>query len=327
MAMTFNSNLMKPLITGSLAYDYLMRIHGRFADRLSAAPDGVFHAAYVAPSLRKLFGGCAANIAYALRKLGDDPVLMATAGGDFAPYRDYLRGHDINIEHVLELADFYTAQAYISTDDDDNQFIVFYPGATAEAQRQSIATVAAAITPPLAIVAPNGKEGMCRHCRELATQQTPFLFDPGQAIGLFSGEELLTCMRQCTYAIFNAGEFAVLQNATGAAATALAAMVDALIITHGEDGSEIIFGDRTLRAACIRVGDTRDPTGCGDAYRAGIMHGLMRGWEWEHIIVHAAAVAGIKAANYGGNGYELSPAKVQELCGEHGATTTATRKQ
>lgn len=284
---------MQPLITGSLAYDCLAHVVGKFAD-------GV--AAHVAPSLRRAPGGCAGNIAYALRRLGDAPTLMATAGGDFADYAAHLRRYDVDDAHVLVLAEMYTAQAFVATDADGAQFTVFHPGATGEAHRQRVAD---APPSPLAIVAPNGKEGMLQHCRDLAAGGTPFIFDPGQMLGQFSAEQLRDCLAQCAYAIFNADEFALFQKMTSLTQAEVAATVRALLLTHGADGSEV-FADGVVECVgAVRLGDG-NPTGCGDAYRAGIIHALLRGWEWEKTIRFASVVAGLKAASDNPQGYDLS---------------------
>ena len=264
---------MEPLITGSLAYDNLMHICGRFQDRLPAQPSGGFSAAYLTPSLSRVRGGCAGNIAYALHMLGDAPTVMATAGSDFPPYADYLTALGISTAHIMVLEDFYTAQAYIVTDEENNQFIVFHPGACGEAHRQRISSLPT--PPPMAIVSPNGKEGMLQHSRDLAAAGVPFIFDPGQAIGMFSGEELEECLTLAPYAIFNESEFATAQQTTGLTADAAAAMTDALFVTDGERGSRVLVGGEVLSAECVRVGETKDPTGCGDAYRAGLIHGLL----------------------------------------------------
>lgn len=310
---------MKPLITGSLAYDYLMQTDVPFASRLPARTgDGLssgektFSVAYEAPTLTRNFGGCAGNIAYALRHLGDAPAIMATAGGeDFHLYREYLRGQEISTEQILLLDGFYTAQAYITTDSGGNQFILFHPGATAEAHRQDIAAADAA---PLAIVSPNGKQGMLRHCRTLAAQKTPFIFDPGQAVGLFDGDEILECLRLANYVIANGGEFEMMQRAVGKLTREeVIDLTDAFILTHGENGSEIYAGGEVLRVQCVKLGETRDPTGCGDAYRGGLIYALMRGWGWQSAGQFAAVIAGIKAGHGSAQGYELSFAKAAQV--------------
>ncbi|MDM5147437.1 carbohydrate kinase family protein [Candidatus Persebacteraceae bacterium Df01] len=298
---------MLPLITGSIAFDYIMRVNGRFTERLPTPLHPGFSAAYATPSLRRAFGGCAGNIAYGLRQLGDSPTIMGTVGDDFSPYRKYLRSLDIDDTYVKTIPDIFTAQAYIINDDDNSQLILFHAGAANEAHQQSIVDLPT--PPPLAIVSPNGREGMLRFGRELAAAQTPFIFDPGQAIDLFSGEELITLMEQCTWAIVNADEFAALEKTTGISRTRATEMVQALIITYGENGSEVFASDTHYHADAARLGETQDTTGCGDAYRAGVIHGLLRDWEWPRIIRFAAVVAGAKAVHNGGQGYCITAAE------------------
>lgn len=295
---------MNPLITGSLAFDYLLRIDGAFGDRLPAPPQDGFSAAYLCPQLSRTWGGCAGNIAYALRMLDEQPAIMATAGSDFSPYAERLRALGIATDSIMQLPDFYTAQAHMVTDGKGSQLVFFHPGATAEAHRQRIADLP--LPPPLAIVAPNGKAAILQHCRDLAAAGVPFIFDPGQAIGMFSAAELRECLELAPYAIFNAGEFGILQQATGLSPAAAAAMLEALFITDGENGSQALAGGETIRCGCVHLGATQDPTGCGDAYRAGLLYGLLRQWEWQPLLNFAAVVAAIKAMHTGGQGYAMS---------------------
>lgn len=294
---------MAPLITGSLAYDTLMHISGRFRDRLPMQAEGNFSAAYLTPHLSRALGGCAGNIAYALHQLGDTPQIVATAGKDFAPYAAHLSQLGISTQHILILEDFFTAQATMVTDEDGSQVILFHPGATGEAHRQRLSALP---PPPLAIVSPNGKQGMLQHCRDLAAAGAPFIFDPGQAVGMFSAAELQECLHLAPYAIFNQSEFEVVQRVCGLSREAAAAQVQALFVTHGEDGSQVLSGGEVTRAPCVHVGETQDPTGCGDAYRAGILYALLRGWAWQPMLNFAAVIAAIKATHAGGQGYALS---------------------
>ena len=188
---------MMHLITDSLAFDYLLRVQGRFGERLFAPPPPAFTAAYVAPTMQRAFGGCAGNIAYGLRQLDDVPILMATAGGDITPYRQRLQQLGIDDSYVLEIDDAYTAQAFIASDEDESQINIFHPGATAFAHRQSVRDLSE--KPKLATVSPNGRDGMLRFGRELQEDGVPFVFDPGQAIGLFVAAELREMARCLRY--------------------------------------------------------------------------------------------------------------------------------
>ncbi|MCH9705336.1 MAG: carbohydrate kinase family protein [Proteobacteria bacterium] len=304
---------MSPLITGSLAFDYLMRIEEPFNNQFPTTAQE-FSAAYIAPTLSRVFGGCAGNITYALQHLGEQPQLMATAGNDFSPYADYLHQMGVSTEHVIMLPDFYTAQAYVVTDCNHSQFIVFHPGATAEAHRQDISILP---PPPLAIISPNGKAGILQHCRTCAETNIPFIFDPGQAISLFSGEEIKECLTLAPYAIFNKGEWETAQRASGLNITETTKMLKALFITNGEAGSQAFIGTDTLQATCVHLGETKNPTGCGDAYRAGLIYGLMRNWEWQSLLNFATVVAATCATHDSGQGYPLSLAAVSEAYQQH----------
>lgn len=299
----------KVLVTGSLAFDYIMRIGGRFGERLPDASAAGFSAAFTAPSMRRLFGGCAGNIAYGLRLLGGAPALMAAVGEDFAPYRKHLADCNISDENILEIKGMLTAQAFVINDDDESQMIFFHPGAAAEAHRQSAAGLPA--PPQLAIVSPNGREGMLRFGRELAKNKTPFIFDPGQAAGLFSGEELREMLELCQIAIFNQDEYAFCQKQAGAIP---AGEKRAVIITHGDSGSEILADGKTYRAAAASFGKTADTTGCGDAYRAGLIYGILHEWKWQQTAQFASVVAGVKAAHEGGQGYKLTAEEAAAHC-------------
>ncbi|MBE8158784.1 MAG: carbohydrate kinase family protein [Betaproteobacteria bacterium] len=294
------------LVTGSLAFDYIMRIGGRFSERLSGPAAAGFSAAFIAPSMRRSFGGCAGNIAYGLRQLGGAPLLMAAVGEDFAPYRHYLTARGIGDSHLLEIKGALTAQAFVISDDDDSQLIFFHPGATDEAHRQSAAGLP--VPPQFATVSPNGREGMLRFGRELAAAKTPFIFDPGQAVGLFSDGELEEMVSLCQIAIFNHDEYAYCRKKTDAVP---AGKNSALIITRGDAGSEISAGGKTHRTAAVKFGKTADTTGCGDAYRAGLIYGALREWKWPQIIQFASVVAGVKAECTGGQGYEITAAEAE----------------
>ena len=297
------------LVTGSLAYDFIMQIGGRFADRLEAKPAAGFSAAYTAPAMRRMFGGCAGNVAYGLRQLGGDWSLMGTVGEDFDPYRKYLKKNGGGELHLLKIKGKLTAQAYLIGDSEGSQMIFFHPGASAEAHRQSVADLPS--PPDIAIVGPNGREGMLRFCRELSAAGIPFMFDPGQAVGLFSAEELEEMISLCQIAAFNRDEHEFCLRKTQARPSGASG---AVIITHGAGGSEIWADGRTYRTGAVDFGRAADITGCGDAYRAAVLHAWFRGWEWMHIIRFASVVAGAKAVCMGGQGYTISAAEAETYC-------------
>ena len=298
------------LVTGSLAFDYIMRVGGRFGSRLEPTMSAGFSAAFVAPSLQRRFGGCAGNIAYGLRQLGESPVLMATAGEDFPPYREHLRLSDIDDSQVKIIEGAFTAQAFIAADDDESQIIIFHPGATSHAHEQGVGDLSS--PPAFAIVSPNGKDGMLRFGRELAETKTPFIFDPGQAIGLFSAAELNEMLSICDIAIFNHDEHVAAEKITGT--VFVPGEKQAMVITRGVDGSQVSGGGKTHQTSAAVFGETVDTTGCGDAYRAGMLYGLTREWKWPQIISYASVVAGIKATRPGGQDYTMNAEDVSQKC-------------
>ncbi|MGI9306432.1 MAG: carbohydrate kinase family protein [Gammaproteobacteria bacterium] len=297
------------LIIGALAFDYIMRIGGRFAARLPDPQAAGFSAAFTVPSMRRAFGGCAGNIAFGLNLLGGSPLLMAAVGEDFSPYRDHLRRCGISDLHVKTIGGAYTAQAFLASDDDESQIILFHPGASAEAHRQSIGDLSA--PPAMAIVSPNGREAMLHFGRELAAAKTPFIFDPGQAIGLLAGEELREILALCQIAVFNQDEYEFCQKTAGDARTG---EKQTMIITRGDAGSEAHTGGQTHRTTAATFGKTADTTGCGDAYRAGLIYGLQREWKWPQILQFASVIAGVKAARQGGQGYHITAAEAEAAC-------------
>lgn len=302
------------LITGSLAFDVLLRVVGRFGDVLPPLvpcefPSG-FTAAYFAPDMRRAFGGCAGNIAYGLQQLKQKPILMAVAGEDVAPYRQRLHDLQIDDSYVLEIADTYTAQAVIISDEVDSQINIFHPGATAHAHQQSVRDLPN--KPDLAMVSPNGREGMLRFGREMYDDGIPFVFDPGQAIHLFAADELREMAATCAMLIVNRDEYAAFEKIVGAPPQC----AGALIVTRGGEGSQVFVDGRCYDMAAARLGAVVDTTGCGDAYRAGLLYGWGQEWEWPKMMAWASMLAGIKSLHAGAQEYETSPDDVMRRCGE-----------
>ena len=303
---------MRALISGSVAFDFIMHFPGRFADNLDVGRRHGLSVAFTTPTMRRAFGGCAGNIAYGLKRLGDEPILAATTGGDFAPYRERLDGLGIGRAAVREYADAFTAQAYIVTDNENSQITLFHPGAMNFAHEIDLESA----LPPdcgAAIVSPNGREGMLAHADELARRGIPLILDLGQAVGLFNGEEIRRMLGRASMAIFNRHELDLAAKAAEMTEDEAAEMVDALVVTDGERGSQARINGEVVSAGAVILGETRDPTGCGDAFRAGMLHGILRGWEWRDILDFSALVAGVKALSNGGQEYELTPESAREL--------------
>ena len=285
------------LICGSVAYDTILLFPDRFKAHILPDKIHILNVSFLVPEMRREFGGCAANIAYGLKLLGDRGIPMAAAGDDFAPYRQRMLSQGIPVEHVRIVGGTFTAQAFITTDLDDNQITAFHPGAMQQAHLNKVGDVPGGVT--LGIVAPDGRQAMMEHAAQFAAARIPFIFDPGQGMPMFGAEELKTFISQARWVTVNDYEWGMLQQKTGLSAADVAAQVEALIITHGADGSVIHTGGRTLKIPCARPKAVVDPTGCGDAYRAGLIHGLLHGQDWETIGRTASLMGAIKIESRG----------------------------
>jgi len=263
---------MSALICGSLAYDTIMVFEDRFRNHILPDKVHMLNVAFLVPAMRREFGGCAGNIAYNLKLLGGEPIPMATVGRDFGPYRAHFEALDIPLERVLELDDHFTAQAFITTDLDDNQITAFHPGAMMESYRNHVRDVA---NVKFGIVAPDGKAAMIQHAQQFAERGTPFIFDPGQAMPLFNGQEFRHFIEMADFVTVNDYESEMLQERTGWSVKDIAQRVDAFIVTRGAMGSLIHTRDESINIPAARPKTLADPTGCGDAYRAGLLYALM----------------------------------------------------
>jgi adenosine kinase len=300
---------MASLICGSIAYDTIMVFRDRFKNHILPEQVHILNVAFLVPEMRREFGGCAGNIAYSLKQLGDDPLIMATVGDDAAGYLDRLDRLGLSRAHVRHVEGSFTAQAFITTDLDDNQITAFHPGAMNFSHYNRIAD-ARDVT--LAIVAPDGREGMLRHAEDLAAAGIPFIFDPGQGLPMFSGDEVLRFLDLARYACFNDYEAKLACDRTGRSLDDLAGRLEALIVTHGADGSHIYADGRRIEIPCVPPRAIVDPTGCGDAYRAGLLYGIARDWEWERTGRLAAVMGSIKVASRGGQNHAASRDEIAE---------------
>jgi adenosine kinase len=294
---------MTTLICGSIAYDTIMVFPGRFKEHILAEKLHILNVAFLVPDMRREFGGCAGNIAYNLQMLGGTPQIMATVGDDSQPYAYRLEKLELSQRHVKQVAGSFTAQAFITTDLDDNQITAFHPGAMNHSQQNHVAD-AAGVT--LGIVAPDGREGMLQHAREFAAAGIPFIFDPGQGLPMFSGEEVLEFARQADYLTVNDYEAQLLQEKTGQTLAALARHVKALIVTLGANGSLIYTAGRELEIPSAKPDSIADPTGCGDAYRAGLLYGIAGGLDWELTGRLASLMGALKIAHRGGQNHHYT---------------------
>lgn len=299
---------MTTLICGSLAFDNIMVFADRFRNHILPEQIHILNVAFLVPEMRREFGGCAGNIAYNLMLLGGEPTIMATVGDDAVPYLERLDKLGLSRQHVRQIAGCFTAQAFITTDLDDNQITAFHPGAMSFSHLNKVATANA----KLGIVAPDGREGMMQHARDFAEEGIPFVFDPGQGMPMFSGDELLDFMRLADYACFNDYEAKLLCDRTGRSLDQLSAEVRALIVTRGGEGSEIYADGGRYDIPCVAAEQLLDPTGCGDAYRAGLLYGIANGFDWLTTGRLASVMGAIKIAHRGGQNHRPSREEIAE---------------
>lgn len=295
---------MSALICGSIAYDTIMVFHDRFKTHILPDKVHMLNVSFLVPEMRREFGGCAGNIAYNLKLLGGTPRIMATVGHDFTPYRHWLQQHEIDLSHVLELEQSFTAQAFITTDLDDNQITAFHPGAMSDAHRNRVDDAAGI---RIGIVSPDGREGMIAHAAQFAAAGIPFIFDPGQGLPMFSGEDILQFVEQATWMAVNDYEAQLVQERTGRTLAQLAEQLEALIVTRGGDGSLIYHRGREITIPAAPVRAVNDPTGCGDAYRAGLLYGFERGLDIETTGRIAALLGAIKIEQHGTQNHYITP--------------------
>jgi adenosine kinase len=288
--------LMSVLICGSLAYDHIMVFHDHFKNHILPDKVHILNVSFLVPEMRREFGGCAGNIAYNLTLLDEQAQPMATVGTDFAPYATWLEGCGIDQTHVRPVAEAYTAQAFITTDLDDNQITAFHPGAMNFSHFNEVTDAKGTV---MGIVSPDGRHGMIKHARRFAEAGIPFIFDPGQGLPMFNGEELVQFLDQATWVTVNDYEWELLRARTGLTPQAVLERVEGLIITRGSKGSNIYVGDKELEIPLAPAQEELDPTGCGDAYRAGILYGLMNELDWETTGRIASLMGAIKIEHYG----------------------------
>ena len=294
---------MTSLICGSMAFDTIMSFHGRFSEALLADQLHKINVAFLVPGIRREFGGCAGNIAYNLKLLNGDPLIMATVGKDGDDYLGRLDKLGISRRCIRTISDSYTAQAFITTDADNNQITAFHPGAMGNSHLNKISDAGKV---KLAIVAPDGRDGMIEHARDCAELGVPFIFDPGQGLPMFSGEELKHFIELATYVAVNDYEAELLTERTGLSLEQVAERVSALVVTRGEQGAEIYTSNGRFDIPVVRVDQVVDPTGCGDAFRAGMLYGLTNDMDWMTIGRLSSLMGAIKIASQGGQNHVLT---------------------
>ena len=288
---------MSVLICGSIAYDHIMVFPDQFKNHILPEKVHMLNVSFLVPEMRREFGGCAGNIAYNLNLLDDSIALpMATVGKDFDPYAYWMDKHGINRKHITVIDDVYTGQAFITTDLDDNQITAFHPGAM---NNSHINNVNDAKDCKLGIISPDGRDGMLQHAEQFTDADIPFIFDPGQGIPMFNGEELTQFIEKAAWVTVNDYEWQMMQERTGLIPHEVTEQVEALIITRGGDGSHIYTKDKRIEIPSVKPESINDPTGCGDAYRAGLIYGLVNKLDWETTGRIASLMGAIKIAHHG----------------------------
>ena len=300
---------MKSLICGSLAFDTIMSFQSRFSEALLADQLHKINVCFFVPEMRREFGGCAGNIGYNLKLLGGDPLIMATIGQDGATYRQHLENLKISQQCIKTIENSYTGQAFITTDTDSNQITAFHPGAMTFSHEN---TVADAGSVAIAIIAPDGRDGMLQHAQQCADLNVPFIFDPGQGLPMFNGDELKQFIDLATYVAVNDYEAELLTERTGLSLAQIAERVSALVVTRGEQGAEIFTGGERLAIPCVKVDKVVDPTGCGDAFRAGMLFGLTNNLDWPTTGRLASLMGSIKITHQGPQNHVLSRAEIDD---------------
>lgn len=300
---------MSALICGSFAYDTIMVFHDKFRNHILPDKVHILNVSFLVPDMRREFGGCAGNIAYNLKLLGGEPLPMGTVGTDFEPYGDWMDQMGIRRDHIRTIDLTYTAQAYITTDMDDNQITAFHPGAMNFSHENRVEE-ANGVT--IGIVSPDGREGMLEHATQFAEANIPFIFDPGQGMPMFDGDELMDFVDKATWVTLNDYEAQLMQERTGKSPHELAEHVEALIVTLGAKGSHIYTKEHRIEIPNATPKAVNDPTGCGDAYRAGLLYGLMNDMEWNNTGRIASLMGAIKIEHHGTQNHEFNKDEFDE---------------
>jgi adenosine kinase len=299
---------MKILVTGSIAYDTIMVFPDRFRNHLLADQLHILNVCFLTPEMRREYGGTAGNIGYNLKLLGEDPLVMASVGEDIQPYLERFDELGIATRLFKRIPGQFTAQAFITTDLDDNQITAFHPGAMNHSHANHVTRELGA---GLAIIAPDGKEGMLQHARECARAGVSFLFDPGQGLPMFSSGEIDEFLRLADYVAVNDYEGKLLEEKTGRKLDAIAQQVKALVTTLGAKGSVILAAGQRHEVPCVQADALVDPTGCGDAYRAGLLYGIARGWDWPTTGKLGAVMGALKIAQRGAQNHAAARDEIE----------------
>jgi len=293
---------MPALICGSLAFDTIMTFEGRFAEQIMPEQLHILNVSFLVPGLRREYGGCAGNIAYSLTQLGGAALPMATVGNDGLDYVAHLRNKGISTEFIRELTDTYTAQAMIMTDRDNNQITAFHPGAMSQAH---LSEITARSDIQLGIISPDGRDAMLQHAAQFKAAGIPFMFDPGQGLPMFNGEELTHFVEQASWVTVNDYEGRMLSERTGLDSSEISRRVEGLVVTLGAQGCEVWVDGQMTHVPPVKATQLVDPTGCGDAFRGALLFGLERGWSLVQCCELGNRVGAHKIATPGCQNYTL----------------------
>lgn len=304
---------MSILVCGSMAYDSIMVFRDYFKNHIMPDQIHKLSVAFYTPEMEKNYGGTAGNIGHNLNLLETDFFIMSTVGKDFDSYSDWLQKRKINTKYIKKLGDQFTAQAFITTDLDDNQITAFHPGAMTQSEVNLISEVNEDIE--IVLISPDGKEGMIKHAEEAFSKKIPFIFDPGQGLPMFNEQELKDFIEKATYITVNDYEAQLLSRNSHLSLGEIRKMVEALIITKGSSGSTIMTSSDEIHIPAFNVENPVDPTGCGDAYRAGIAYGIVKNWNWEKSGKLASALASLKVNFKGGQNHNPNVDDIQSLAG------------
>ena len=305
---------MHTLICGSLAYDIIMVFDDQFKNHILPEQIHILNVSFLVPEMRREYGGCAGNIAYNLNLLGGSPLIMATVGDDFESYASRLDTLGLSQQHIRRMRGTFTGQAFITTDLDDNQITAFHPGAMGFSEQNHVLDAQGVA---LGIVSPDGRAGMLQHAHEFHAADIPFMFDPGQGIPMFGSDELLNFVRQADYVAVNDYEAKLFQDKTGKTIEELSKLTRAFIVTLGAQGSIIYADGKEMRIPTPTATKLLDPTGCGDAYRAGLLYGIQKGWDWDTTGRLASLLGSLKIASRGGQNHKQTREEIVTLFQQH----------
>jgi len=297
------------IVSGSIAFDNLMSFGEKFSDHIISDKLEMLNVSFLVPEMRQEFGGCAGNIAYNLKKLGGDPFVLGSVGKDFSPYAKWMDKNQIDRRFISEASNSYTAQAFIITDSVGNQITAFHPGAMEEPDRHPVSKIKA----DFAIVSPDSKKAMIEICNQLSAAKIPFIFDPGQGTPMFDGDELIELISLSKWVIVNEYESKMIEAKSSLSPKQIANKVEAYIVTLGDKGSEFYSNDKKTLVNAVSCDQPVDPTGCGDAFRAGFIFGLENNWPIIDAVRLGSVLGSIKVGFQGTQNHILSKNRIEVL--------------